>query len=126
MFRGTFLGAIVTAHTFIVASALGAVLCAAGCADRNAEALESIRTKMCECESASCAQQELQHVPNDTKPTPHTREIARAMLDCLAKRLEAERPVTDPDAEAPAGEPGAPAPAAAAPTVPAPSAAKTR
>jgi hypothetical protein len=108
MFRVTSLRTTVACHTLTIVSALGLVITGAvGCVDRNTEALEEIRSKMCACESASCAEQELSRVPQATiKSTPHTQEIARGMLGCLAKLQEAERPTTDPDS------PGAEAPAA--------------
>ena len=51
----------------------------------------------------------MKRVPQDAIESDHrTQKIAREMLECLAKLYVAERPTTDPDAEAPAA-PEAPA-----------------
>lgn len=37
---------------------------------------------------------------DDIKASRKSQDVARQMLDCLARLYEAERPVTDPDAPA--------------------------
>lgn len=92
------------------------------CNEQDAERLTAIKMKVCACKTASCAEQELKHVPETPiKSTHRTQEIARDLLDCVAKLQEAERPTTDPDEleiAAPSGE----VPAPAAPSTGAPSA----
>lgn len=77
------------------------------CRDPDVERLTDIKDKMCACKTASCAEQEMKVVPQSTiKSTYRTQAIAREMLGCLARLHAAERPLTDPDGEAPAeGEP---------------------
>jgi len=69
---------------------LGAVL---GCNDHGAQRLTAIKTKVCACKTASCAEQEIDRVPKDEIDSNHrTQTIAREMLDCAAKLQAAERP----------------------------------
>jgi hypothetical protein len=85
------------------------------CDDHGAKALTAIKTKVCACKTASCAEHEMQQVPQREIASNHrTQGIARDMLDCLAKLQAGERPSTDPDEEGSA-DPAAAAPAAAAP-----------
>lgn len=86
------------------------------CADRDIADLTSVRDKVCACQTASCAEQELTHVPKTMVKSPHVQELARAIQDCFARRLAAERPTTDPDAEGSANVPEAPEPTQAPPT----------
>ena len=89
----------------------------AACSDPELERLTDIKAAMCACKTASCAEQALSRVPNPSKSTPRTQEVSRAMIDCLAKLEDAERPSTDPDAEEPTAEPP---PVAPPPTAPSP------
>ena len=89
----------------------------AACNDADVERLTTIRASVCGCKTASCAEQAMKRVPEmPIKSTHRTQEIARELLDCLAKLQAAERPTTDPDAEDSA-EPPASAPPVAAPPV---------
>jgi len=84
-----------------------AVLVAAGCRDPEVSALDHVRDAVCACKSSSCAEDALKKVPaHAIKPSAQAQQIARAMMDCLAKLYEADRPSTDPDApsSAAAGE----------------------
>lgn len=84
-----------------------------GCNDHGAEALTAIKTKVCACKTASCAEQEMQQVPQRTIASNHrTQGIAREMLDCFAKLQAGERPSTDPDEEGAAAPAGSAASAA--------------
>jgi hypothetical protein len=68
------------------------------CNDQEAERLTAIKAKVCACKTASCADQELKRVPESPiKSTHRTQEIARDLLDCVARLQDAERPTTDPD-----------------------------
>jgi len=95
------------------------------CNDQDAERLTAIKVKVCACKTASCAEQELKHVPETPiKSTHRTQEIARDLLDCIARLQDAERPSTDPDElelAAPSGDQQAGAPAGAPPTLAPPS-----
>jgi hypothetical protein len=93
------------------------------CNDQDAERITAIKSKVCACKTASCAEQEMKRVPEQSiKSTHRTQGIARELLACVVRLQEAERPSTDPDEEGtvepPAAEPptGAP-PAAAPPTI---------
>jgi hypothetical protein len=89
----------------------------AACHDPELERLAAIKASVCGCKTASCGSQALAQVPQAVRTSNHrTQALARAMLDCQAKLLAAERPTTDPDAEGSDTEPGSPADGAAAAT----------
>jgi len=89
-----------TGYAASVRSLLAVLIALVSCNDHGAERLSKIRQKVCACKTASCAEQELKLVPQDTIQSTHrTQAIARDMLDCLAKLQASERPITDPDAE---------------------------
>jgi hypothetical protein len=95
------------------------------CNDQDAERLTAIKSKVCACKTASCAEHEMKLVPEQPiKSTHRTQGIARELLDCVARLQEAERPSTDPDdegtGEPPAGEPPPGAPPTIAPPLAAP------
>lgn len=90
------------------------------CRDPALDTLTAVKTEVCACKTASCAEQALKRVPQGAiKQMTRAQEISRAMIECNAKLVEAERPSTDPDAEDPAEAPAA----APAPRAPAPAAA---
>jgi hypothetical protein len=69
-----------------------------GCRDREAAKLETIKDAVCACKTSVCAEGELKNVPKgDEAPSRKSQQLARDMLDCLAKLYDAERPATDPD-----------------------------
>jgi hypothetical protein len=92
------------------------------CGEHDTERMTAIKSKVCACKTASCAEQEMKLVPEQQiKSTPRTQVIARDMMDCTARLQEAERPSTDPDeegAEPPAGEPSETSPPAPSPAAP--------
>jgi hypothetical protein len=99
------------------------------CGEHDTERMTAIKSKVCACKTASCAEQEMKLVPEQQiKSTPRIQGIARDMIDCTARLQAAERPSTDPDeegnappaAEPPAAEPPATAPPAIAPPAIAP------
>lgn len=68
------------------------------CNDPEFERLTAIKSKVCACKTASCAEQEMKHVlEHPTKSTRRTQGLARDMFDCAARLQDAERPTTDPD-----------------------------
>lgn len=72
----------------------------AGCRDAQLTALEAIKTEVCACTTAACAEAALARVPQGTvRATPASRKVARDMLDCVAQRYAAERPQAGPDGE---------------------------
>lgn len=72
------------------------------CGDREANKLAKIRDEVCACRTSRCAETALESVPKkDIQSTPKSQRIAREMLNCLADLYDAERPTTDPDADAP-------------------------
>ena len=74
----------------------------AACGDREAARLEHVKEAVCACKTSSCAELAMKDIPkSDIKATHRAQVIARDMMDCLAKLYEAERPSTDPDAQAP-------------------------
>lgn len=69
-----------------------------GCRDREAARLQTIKDAVCACKTSSCAELALADVPKgDAPPSKRSQQLARDMLDCLAKLYAAERPSTDPD-----------------------------
>jgi hypothetical protein len=94
------------------------------CNDQGAERLTAIKSKVCACKTASCAEHEMKLVPEQPiKSTHRTQEIARELLDCVVRLQEAERPSTDPDEEGTAEPPIAEPPTGAPPTTAPPAAA---
>jgi hypothetical protein len=83
-----------------VRSLLAIIVTLVACNDHGAASLAKIRAQVCACKTASCAEQAMKLVPQETIESTHrTQGIARDMLDCLAKLQADERPITDPDAE---------------------------
>jgi hypothetical protein len=76
------------------------VVALVACQDRSIAQMSAIKGDVCECKTASCAEQAMKRVPSETiKSSPRTQALARDMMACLSKLQAAERPVTDPDAE---------------------------
>ena len=74
-------------------------LTSAACSSGEVKKLDKIRAEVCACKTAKCAESALDRVPKDNiESTPKAQQIARAMLDCYASILEADRPTQDPDA----------------------------
>lgn len=88
-----------TCHAILVT--LGVLL--GGCTDHGVAKLTKIKDQVCACKTVSCAEQAMQYADKiGTESNHRTQAIARAMVDCMAKLQAADRPNTDPDAEAPA------------------------
>jgi hypothetical protein len=74
----------------------------AACGDRDAARLEKVKDAVCACKTSSCAELAMKDIPKpDIKATHRSQTIAREMMECLSKLYDAERPSTDPDAQAP-------------------------
>jgi len=74
-------------------------LVAGACGNRGEAQLEEVRDAVCNCKTASCADEAMKAVPpHDIQSTPRTQHVAREMLDCLARLYSQGRPTTDPDA----------------------------
>jgi hypothetical protein len=81
--------------------ALVICLALAACGDSQVQKLEKVKEAVCACKTARCAETALGDVPQQQIVSNHrTQEVAREMLDCMAKLYDAERPSTDPDAPA--------------------------
>jgi hypothetical protein len=95
----------VAARPAILVTLVALVVTLAGCSDHGAAKLTAIKDKVCACASVVCAEQAMQEVPTQAIQSNHrTQVIARGMMDCMARLQEAERPVTDPDAEGSAAD----------------------
>jgi hypothetical protein len=71
----------------------------AGCGERQVDALTKVKQRVCACKDVACAEAAMKDVPHhDVKSTHRSQEVARDMLDCLAKLYDEQRPSTDPDA----------------------------
>ena len=72
------------------------------CRDREAVRLEKVKAAVCACKTSGCAELAMKDIPkDDIKASRKSQELARQMMDCLARLYDAERPVTDPDQAAP-------------------------
>ncbi|MBA3392236.1 MAG: hypothetical protein H0T89_06310 [Deltaproteobacteria bacterium] len=86
----------------VIVIALGLGVAASGCRDRELASLRDLRDEVCACKTAACGADAMKKVPQDKVESNHrTQQIARDMLDCLAKLYDEGRPTTDPDAELP-------------------------
>jgi hypothetical protein len=86
------------------ALALVTTFAIAACADPEIDQLTRVKTEVCACKTTTCAEAALAGVPQrEVKASHRAQQVARDMLDCLAKLSEADKPVTDPDAPAAAG-----------------------
>jgi hypothetical protein len=102
-----------------VLSRIAILVTLVACGDHDNERLTAIKSKVCACKTASCAEQEMKLVPEQSiKSTHRTQGIAREMMDCVARLQEAERPSTDPDEEG--AEPPPTEPSEATPRMPEP------
>ena len=73
-------------------------LATTGCRDKQLVQLESARDEICACKTSECGKAALAKIPQkDARSNPKSQEVARAMLDCLAKLYDSDRPETDPD-----------------------------
>ncbi|HET9626496.1 MAG TPA: hypothetical protein VFP84_34275 [Kofleriaceae bacterium] len=92
-----------TSYTILVTLGLGGGL-GLGCTDHGAAKLTKIKDQVCACTTASCAEQAMQYADKIGAAANHRNQAtARQMMDCLARLEAADRPSTDPDAEAGAG-----------------------
>ena len=74
----------------------------ASCRDKGISKLEALRDELCACKDAACGQAAMAKVPSIEVANSHrSQTIARAMMDCLAKLNDAERPETGPDTATP-------------------------
>jgi hypothetical protein len=68
----------------------------AACRESSVDRLTAIKTRVCACKTASCAETALREVPQQTIESNHrTQAIARDMLDCMARLYDGERPSDD-------------------------------
>ena len=78
-----------------------------GCGDEQLERIEAIKDEVCECKTVACGEAAMKKVPeSEIKSNRKTQRVARAMMDCMKRLYDNDRPTTDPDAEnapAPAG-----------------------
>jgi hypothetical protein len=73
-----------------------------GCGDTQLEELETVRDEVCACKTPACGEAALKKVRQDKLETSRKMQrVANEMLDCMSKLTDAERPITDPDAETP-------------------------
>jgi hypothetical protein len=88
-------------RALIVAIALVTV---AGCHDTEVDQLTRIEQLVCACKDVACAETAMKDIPSgDVKASHRAQSVARDMLDCYAKLVDAKRPSTDPDAPGSAG-----------------------
>lgn len=91
-------------------------LAVAGCRSHEIVALQEVQEAVCACKDSACAEKAMADLPKaDQKSTPRTQELARQILDCVAKIYEDEKakklapddqpitPPSDPSAAAGSG-----------------------
>ena len=79
--------------------ALIVALALAGCQGGGVDQLTRVKQRVCACKDVACAETAMKDIPSgNVKVTHHAQTIARDMLDCYAKLVNAQRPSTDPDA----------------------------
>jgi hypothetical protein len=90
-----------TRYAATVRSSLAILITLIACNNTDVDRMTAIEKTVCACKTASCAEQAMKRVPETAiKSTHRTQEIARELLDCLARLQAAERPTTDPDDDA--------------------------
>ena len=78
-----------------------ALVAAVGCGDREVAQLDSVKKAVCACDTVACADEAMKAIPQaDIRASARARQVARDMMDCLARLNDAKRPKTDPDAAA--------------------------
>jgi hypothetical protein len=83
--------ALIVAIAFVVAGV--------ACHDTEADQLTRVKQQVCACKDVPCAEAAMKNIPSgDVKANHHAQSIARDLLDCYAKLVDAQRPSTDPDA----------------------------
>jgi hypothetical protein len=114
-----------TSYAATVRSCLAILVTLVACKAHDVEEMTAIKTEVCACKTASCADQAMARVPKESiGSNPRTQALAREMIECKVRLDAAERPVTDPDAEDSTANPAAREQTAApAPAPPAPPAA---
>jgi hypothetical protein len=69
------------------------LLAFAACEDRERSQLDAVRKEVCACKDVACAETAMKKVPQgDVHATRREQDIARDMLDCLAKLYDAAKP----------------------------------
>lgn len=69
------------------------VLALLGCENHEQSQLDAVRKEVCACKDVACAETALKKVPSgDVHATRREQDIARDMLDCLAKLYDAAKP----------------------------------
>lgn len=97
-------------------SIVSAIVLAIGCRDDGLTRLEEIRDEVCRCKTPTCGEQAMEKVgQTPVESTQRSQRIARAMMDCLARLYEQDRPDTGPDTDTEPTEPAGDGPAAATP-----------
>lgn len=81
---------------FVIAVAL------LGCGNQQLEELQQVRDEVCACKTPECGEAALKKVPQGKLESNRKMQaVASAMMDCMAKLNDVDRPSTDPDAEVP-------------------------
>ena len=76
-----------------------ALIAGVACHDTEVDKLTGVKQRVCACKDVACAEAAMKDTPSgDVKANHHAQSVARDMLDCYAKLVEAQRPSTDPDA----------------------------
>jgi hypothetical protein len=98
-----------TSYAATVRSCLAILVTLVACRPHDVEEMTAITTEVCACKTASCADQAMARVTKESiGSSPRTQALAREMIACVVKLQDAERPVTDPDAEGSAVDPAGP------------------
>ncbi|MDX2091811.1 MAG: hypothetical protein SFX73_28375 [Kofleriaceae bacterium] len=71
---------------FVIAIALPIAL-ATGCRDEQLAKLEAVRTEVCACKTAECAEAAMKQLPGTGESTARSRKMAKEVVDCLQRLL---------------------------------------
>lgn len=72
---------------------LAVLLLVVGCDDRERSQLDAVRKEVCACKDVACADAAMTKIPKgDVHASRREQDIARDMLDCLAKLYDDAKP----------------------------------
>jgi hypothetical protein len=71
---------------------------AAGCKSEEVSQLEQVKREMCACKTVACGEEAKKKLPKEGHTSAHReQQLAKDIMNCLAKLYVDERPDTDPD-----------------------------
>ncbi|MBX3161678.1 MAG: hypothetical protein KF773_37300 [Deltaproteobacteria bacterium] len=91
-----------------------AIALLAGCKSDEVKQLEQVKREICACKDVACGEAAMKKLPQKDQTSEfREQQLAKDIMNCLAKLYDEARPSTDPDQPQP--EPGSDGSAAPAP-----------